>query len=63
MIKHCLLYEDKICNNCGECLRCDLDKNKICDNCCRCMVDNEEYDYKIVEIDDIDNDPQYYFNG
>lgn len=55
MIKYCLLMDDKVCDNCGECLRCDLDKNKICDNCCSCMVEME-YDYTGVEIDQIYNE-------
>jgi len=33
MEKLCILDEAKICNDCGECSRCDLDPEKICDNC------------------------------
>ena len=36
-MKKCILYEGKICNDCGECMRCDLDPNKICDNCGKCL--------------------------
>ena len=39
-MKKCILYDDKICNDCGECLRCDLDPNKICDNCGKCLKTN-----------------------
>ena len=39
-MKKCILYDDKICNDCGECMRCDLDPNKICDNCGKCLKTN-----------------------
>ena len=35
--KRCVLDEEKMCNNCGECDKCDLDPNKICDNCGKCL--------------------------
>lgn len=38
----CVLDPDKICDDCGECDRCDLDPNKICDNCCRCIAMEDE---------------------
>jgi hypothetical protein len=49
--KQCVL-EDRICTNCGECDRCDLDPNKQCDNCCRC-IDTTDGDYAEIGIDDI----------
>lgn len=52
-MKMCIL-ENKICTDCGECNRCDLDKNKICNNCEKCLnVPTAEY-YEIV-IDEIMN--------
>ena len=36
-MKECILYDGKLCDDCGECLRCDLDSNKICDNCGKCI--------------------------
>lgn len=33
---NCVL-EDRVCNNCGECNKCDRDANKRCDNCCICL--------------------------
>lgn len=36
-MKKCILYDGKVCNDCGECNRCDLDPNKICDNCGKCL--------------------------
>lgn len=38
----CLLDENKVCDDCGECDRCDLDPNKICDNCCKCIAIEDE---------------------
>ena len=46
--KQCLLYDNKLCNGCGECDRCDLDPNKICDNCMKCMGD--EVDFRAITI-------------
>lgn len=52
MVKICILHEEMVCIECGECLICDLDPKKTCDNCSSCM--DMEYDYKIMEIDDIE---------
>jgi len=49
--KACLLYDDKICDGCGECDRCDLDPEKICDNCMKCMGD--AVDFRAVTISGI----------
>ncbi len=49
--KMCILYDDRICNGCGECDRCDLDPNKICDNCMRCM--GESVDFRAITISGI----------
>lgn len=46
--KMCILYDDRICNGCGECDRCDLDPSKICDNCMKCM--GEQVDYRAITI-------------
>ena len=54
MDKLCVLDETKICDDCGECSRCDLDPNKICDNCMKCV--NTGADYNAVEIDEIIDD-------
>lgn len=49
--KRCVL-EDKLCTNCGDCDRCDLDPNKRCDNCEKCLnIPNAEYlEIKIDEV-------------
>lgn len=35
--------ETKLCDNCGECDKCDLDNTKICDNCGKCIEYGENY--------------------
>ncbi len=55
-MKKCILYDDRICNDCGECLRCDLDPNKICDNCGKCLVvNNDEFRSVILRADELDD--------
>jgi len=39
--KACVLY-DRVCVDCGECLRCDLDPEKICDNCGACLESTDD---------------------
>ena len=51
MEKMCQLVDGKICDNCGECQRCDLDPEKICDNCMKCV--NSGADYTAIEIYEI----------
>ena len=36
--KKCVLDENKICDDCGECNYCDLNPFKICDNCGKCIA-------------------------
>lgn len=59
MEKLCLLNEEKLCDDCGECERCDLDPEKMCDNCMRC-VKRSDADYLAIEIDEVyesENEP------
>lgn len=56
--KVCILDENKICDDCGECDRCDLDPSKICDNCGKCIGGEAEYASKAVEIDEIIDDEE-----
>ena len=51
MEKVCVLNENKLCDDCGECNVCDLDPNKICDNCMKCLKTGA--DYAAIEIDEI----------
>lgn len=56
-MKYCVLYKGKICNDCGECLHCDLDPNKLCNNCGKCLIEsdsNAEYrsiNYRLPDDD------------
>lgn len=57
VVKMCILYEGKECDNCNECNICDLDKNKICNNCGKCLQ-MEGIDIRAVKIDEIIEDPE-----
>ncbi len=47
--KNCILYDNKICDNCGECNMCDLDPKKVCDSCGVCLEMDD--DYKTFDVD------------
>ncbi len=47
--KLCILYDNKICDNCGECNMCDLDPKKVCDSCGACLEMDDEY--KTLDVD------------
>jgi len=47
----CILDENKLCCDCGECDKCDLDSNKICDNCGKCI--GLDADSRAIEIEDV----------
>ena len=51
-LKKCLLYDDRSCNECGECTRCDLNPDKLCDNCMKCL-NSTDADYTSIEIDEV----------
>lgn len=55
MEKVCILNSNKICDNCGECDRCDLDPNKICNNCGKCL-NIDGFDTRSIKIDDVIDD-------
>ena len=59
MNEKCILNENKICNDCGECDKCDLDSTKICDNCGKCI---DFDDVASIKIDKIYLNPEDY-NG
>lgn len=48
----CLLDDDKFCNECGECTRCDLNPEKLCDNCMACL-NKSDAEYASIEIDEV----------
>ena len=47
----CILDENKICNDCGECDKCDLEPGKVCDNCGKCI--GMDADSRAIGIDDV----------
>ncbi len=47
--KLCILYDNKICDNCGECNMCDLDPKKVCDSCGACLEMDDEY--STIDVD------------
>ena len=51
MKENCILEENKVCTNCGECDRCDMDSSKLCDNCGKCI--GLDADSRAIEIEDI----------
>lgn len=51
MSKKCILDDERICDECGECDFCDLNPFKRCDNCGKCIDDGEEY--RELKIDDL----------
>lgn len=50
-LNKCILDENKICNDCGECDKCDLTPGKICDNCGKCI--GLDADSRAIEIEDV----------
>ncbi len=51
-VRTCVLDDEKICDDCGECSRCDLDPNKICDNCCKCIaMEDEGNEFRSLTLD------------
>ncbi len=59
-MKYCVLDEEKWCDDCGECNRCDLNPDKLCDNCGKCI--EETMDYKEILIDEILREKDYSKN-
>jgi hypothetical protein len=54
-MKMCILEDNKVCNNCGECDLCDLDPKKKCDNCGKCLdaYNTDEKGFVKIGIDKI----------
>ncbi len=51
MNEKCILDENKLCSDCGECDVCDLDSGKKCDNCGKCI--GLDADSRAIEIEDV----------
>ncbi len=47
--KMCILYDNRACDNCGECNMCDLDPKKVCDSCGACL--DMDDDYNTLDVD------------
>lgn len=56
-LKKLCVLEDRECNGCGECDRCDLDPNKICDNCMKCV--NNDAEYRAIMVDDFELEAEF----
>ena len=54
MEKYCILEEERLCVDCGDCLTCDLDPEKRCDSCMQC-IQKSGADYAAIEIDEVIN--------
>ena len=60
-VKYCVLDENKLCDECGQCRMCDLDPTKVCDNCMKCIGlsnDSEKADYAEIAIDAVYEDSE-----
>lgn len=55
-VKMCVLDENKVCDDCWECIRCDLNPKKICDNCGECI--GMDADIRAIQIDAIELDEE-----
>lgn len=51
MARMCVLDEEEICVECGECSRCDLNPEETCTNCMKCV--KRDADYLAIEIDEV----------
>ena len=60
-VKHCVIVEENICDNCGFCDTCEFDSSKICDNCMRCigLAEDSEADYLGILIDRVEGYEEY----
>ena len=58
-VKHCVIVEENICDNCGFCDTCEFDSTKICDNCMKCIGLNGDTDYIGIVIDKIEGYERY----
>ena len=53
----CVLEDNKVCDDCGQCNLCDLDPTKICDNCMKCV--NGDATYRAIAIDRIELEQEF----
>jgi hypothetical protein len=50
-LSECVL-EERVCDGCGECLKCDLDSQKKCNNCCACLEEQQAMRTVIIKKDE-----------
>lgn len=62
-MRACVLHEEKQCDGCGECNRCDLDPAKVCDNCCACIAQTEEAFARIQVADIVTEQAEEYLHA
>ena len=55
-MKKCILYDNRICSDCGECLICDLDPDKLCDNCGKCISSSGDQEFLSILVHAAEND-------
>lgn len=53
--KRCVLDEDQVCRECGDCESCDINPNKRCDNCMACIRSGA--DYNVIEVEEVFESP------
>lgn len=57
-VKHCIVVEENICDNCGFCDLCEYDSSKVCDNCMKCLG-FDDADYNGILIDNLQDYNSY----
>lgn len=62
-MKKCILYDNKICSDCGECLICDLDPNKRCDNCGKCIEESGDQEFLSMLVHASNSEEDDYSGG
>lgn len=62
-MKKCILYDNKICSDCGERLICDLDPNKRCDNCGKCIEESGDQEFLSMLVHASDSEEDDYSGG
>lgn len=50
IFRECVIYDNKMCEECGDCNFCDLNPDKVCDDCGMCI---NTYDYNGIQVDDL----------
>lgn len=62
-MKKCVLYADRICSDCGECLICDLDPKKLCDNCGKCISASDDDEFLSMIVHAAEDEDEAFDDG